>query len=207
MPQRVPGHSAPPPWVAEIGGGAHVFVARRNLRETGWSFHPAYVQRQGGLSMRKISILLLLTAFVFGGAAALALGEQSSHRFYRPDEIAWKDGPSSLPPGAKSALLDGDPSKDKPFAMRLKFPDRFRIMSHWHPKTERVTVISGTLNLGFGEKFDEHATHELPAGTFGYWTAGVRHFAWMKGETVLQLNSVGPWQLNYVNPADDPRKK
>ena len=80
-------------------------------------------------------------------------------------------------------------------------------MPHSHPKTERVTVISGTLNIGSGEKFDEQATHKLPAGTFGYWTPGVPHFAWTRGETVLQLNSVGPWQLNYVNPADDPRKK
>jgi hypothetical protein len=70
-----------------------------------------------------------------------------------------------------------------------------------------VTVISGSLNIGFGEKFDEKATHEMPVGTFGYWNTGVPHFGWMRGETVLQLNRVSPWTLTYVNPADDPRNK
>jgi hypothetical protein len=26
-------------------------------------------------------------------------------------------------------------------------------------------------------------------------------------ETVIQLHGVGPWQINYINPADDPRKQ
>ena len=157
--------------------------------------------------MKRLLMAVILGTAILAATAAQAPGQQSDHRFYRPAEIEWKDGPSSLPPGVKAVVLDGDPSKEEPFAIRLKFPDGYRVMPHWHPKTERVTVISGTLNLGFGEKIDENATHELPTGTFGYWTSGVPHFAWMKGETVLQLNSVGPWQLNYVNPADDPRKK
>jgi hypothetical protein len=27
------------------------------------------------------------------------------------------------------------------------------------------------------------------------------------GDTVVQLHGVGPWQINYVNPADDPRTR
>jgi len=131
--------------------------------------------------------------------------DATGHRIYTPDQIEWKDASNSLPPGARVAILDGDPNKSGPFAMRLKFPDGYRVMPHWHPMTERVTVISGTLNLGFGDQFDQSATHPLPPGTYGYWTPGVHHFAWMKGETVLQLNSIGPWKINYVNPADDPR--
>jgi len=157
--------------------------------------------------MKRLWLALILGSVMLAGTAVLAPSQQSGHYIYRPDEIQWKDGPASLPPGTKAALLDGDPSKHEPFALRLKFPDGYRVMPHSHPKTERVTVISGTLNIGFGEKFDEQATHKLPAGTFGYWTPGVPHFAWTRGETVLQLNSVGPWQLNYVNPADDPRSK
>ncbi|MDP9142236.1 MAG: cupin domain-containing protein, partial [Pseudomonadota bacterium] len=119
-------------------------------------------------------------------------GEMGLHS---PADIKWKDGPGSLPPGAKFAVLEGDPGKDGPFVMRLWFPDNFRILPHWHPKTERITVISGTFNLGMGEKFDQSATRAMPAGTYGFWGEGMRHFAWTKGETVLQLHGIGPWSI------------
>lgn len=122
-----------------------------------------------------------------------------------PSAIQWKDGPRSLPPGAKIAVLEGDPAKEGFFCMRLKLPDGYRIPPHTHPKTERLTVISGTFNFGMGEKFDQQAARAMPAGSFGYWPAGMKHFVWAKGETVVQLHGVGPWQIVYLNPADDPR--
>lgn len=127
--------------------------------------------------------------------------------FHTLAETAWKDGPASLPPGARFAVLEGDPTKDGPFVMRFFLPDGFRIQPHWHPKTERITVISGTFNLGMGEQFDAAKTRAMPTGTFGFWGPGMRHFAWAKGDTVLQLHGVGPWSITYVNPADDPRTK
>ena len=71
----------------------------------------------------------------------------------------------SLPAGAKVAVLEGDPSKEGFFTMRLLLPDGFKIQPHWHPKVEHVTVISGTFNVGMGEKFDQTATKAMPAGT------------------------------------------
>jgi quercetin dioxygenase-like cupin family protein len=127
-------------------------------------------------------------------------------RLSSPANIVWKDGPASLPSGAKMAVLEGDPGKEGFFTMRLWLPDGFRIPPHFHPKVERVTVIKGTFNFGMGEKFDQTATRELPEGTFGFWPAGMRHFAWAKGETILQLHGIGPWMITYVNPSDDPRK-
>jgi quercetin dioxygenase-like cupin family protein len=125
---------------------------------------------------------------------------------YPPDEQQWRDGPPSLPPGAKIVVLEGDPSvKGGYFALRLALPDGYRIPPHWHPVPERVTVISGTFHLGMGEEFDEQATRALPAGTFFTMPAEMRHFARAEGETVLQLNSIGPFEIHYVNPADDPR--
>lgn len=143
-------------------------------------------------------------------AAPLALGQGSPSpaaemSLYSPAEIQWKDGPGSLPAGAKFAVLEGDPTKEGPFVIRLRLPDGFRIPPHWHPKVERVTVLSGTFNLGMGETFDQAATRAMPAGTFGFWPAAMHHFAWAKGETILQLHGVGPWMITYVNPADDPR--
>ena len=82
-----------------------------------------------------------------------------------------------------------------------------KIAPHTHPQTERVTVLSGSLRLGMGDKFDpKHAT-ELTAGSYAALPPGMKHFAWAEGETIIQVNGEGPWVITYVNPDDDPRKK
>jgi quercetin dioxygenase-like cupin family protein len=113
--------------------------------------------------------------------------------------------PAALPAGAKMAVLEGDPTKEGPFVVRFQFPDGYHVAPHTHPKTERVTVISGVLHLATGEALDRNSAKELPAGSFGFWPAGMKHTAWSEGETIIQLHGIGPWQINYVNPADDPR--
>lgn len=131
---------------------------------------------------------------------------KSSHQgLYPPAEIQWKSGPASLPPGAKMAVLEGDPSKEGLFVMRIRVPDGYHIPPHTHPKTERVTVLSGTFKIAMGENLDRSAAQTLPAGAFGFWPAGMKHAAWAEGETEIQLHGVGPWAINYLNPADDPR--
>ena len=122
-----------------------------------------------------------------------------------PGQIEWRDGPPSMLPGAKMVVLEGDPAKEGFFTMRLKLPDGYRVAPHWHPKTERLTIIQGVVNLGTGDRFEAEATRALPAGTYSSMPPRMTHFAWMKGETILQLSSVGPWEIIYVNPADDPR--
>jgi quercetin dioxygenase-like cupin family protein len=131
--------------------------------------------------------------------------QSSEMRFYPPTSIEWKAGPAAIPPGAKMAVLEGDPTKEGPFVVRFQFPDGYHIPPHTHPKTERVTVVSGNLYLATGETLDRNDAKKLPAGSFGYWPAGMKHAAWSEGETVIQLHGIGPWQINYVNPADDPR--
>ena len=123
------------------------------------------------------------------------------------DQIKWQKGPPSLPKGAFIAVLEGNPTKEGPFVFRLKLPDGYQVPPHVHPKTERVTVISGTFYIGMGEKFDQNATRAMPAGTYGYWQAGMAHFVWAKGETVLQFHGIGPWSIHYIDPRDDPRKR
>ena len=162
-------------------------------------------------STRLFAPCLLAGATCFAAGAALAQhavhANDGEMGFHAPQEIQWKPGPASLPPGAKFAVLEGDPGKEGPFVMRLMLPDGMRVQPHWHPKVERITVISGVFNLGMGDAFDESKTRPMVAGAYGYWPANMRHFVWAKGETVLQLHGVGPWSITYVNPADDPRTK
>jgi len=134
-------------------------------------------------------------------------GSQVQWHFFKADHIAWRDGPSSLLPGAKIAILEGDPTKEGFFTMRLKLPSGYRVFPHWHPRTERLTIISGIMNLGTGKHFDPKATNPLSAGTYSSMPPKIAHFAWTSGETVIQLSSLGPWEVVYVNSADDPRMR
>jgi len=116
-------------------------------------------------------------------------------------QMQWRDGPPSLPAGAQMVVLDGDPAKNGSFTIRLKMPAGYKIPPHTHPAAERVTVISGAVHLGIGEKFDESAGRELEAGDFAVLPTGVPHFAWSPSEAVLQIHSEGPFQRRFVDPA------
>ncbi len=152
------------------------------------------------------SVVVILFAVFFDHARLAAEDTQSADmRLYTGETVEWKAGPAALPPGAKMAVLEGDPTKEGPFVVRFQFPDGYHVAPHTHPKTERVTVISGVLHLATGEALDRNSAKGLPAGSFGFWPAGMKHTAWAEGETIIQLHGIGPWQINYVNPADDPR--
>jgi quercetin dioxygenase-like cupin family protein len=138
-----------------------------------------------------------------GGAPSRA-----AHVMITPDEVKWGPAPPSLPPGFEMAVLRGDPAKaGQQFAIRARFPDGYRIPPHWHPTDENVVVIQGTFLIGLGDKFDESAIREMPAGSFLLMPQRVRHFATTRGETIIQVYGVGPFAVNYVNVADDPRHK
>lgn len=148
----------------------------------------------------------LVTALAVVLVSAAPHAEDKDHEIRTPADLKWVDGPASLRKGAKMVVVEGDPSKDGPFVLRIKLPDGFQIMPHTHPKDERVTVLAGMLYLGMGEKYDEKVAKEMPTGSFGRTGAGMKHFGFVKGETVLQLHGTGPWSIDYVNPADEPRK-
>ena len=129
------------------------------------------------------------------------------HQLFTPSSIKWADAPPILPPGAKTAVLDGDPGKAGYFAMRIKMPDGYKIMPHWHPNVERVTVISGTAHIGLGDTFDDSKGDAMPAGSYTSMRPHVHHYFWTTGETEIQISTIGPWKLVYIDPADDPSKK
>ena len=140
-------------------------------------------------------------------AASAPAHAADEHTIISAQEIKWAAGPPSIPAGAEAAVLYGNPGKDGLFALRLKMPKGYHIPPHTHPKPEVVTVISGTFRLGMGEKAKADKGRALPAGSFLALPPGMAHFAYADEDTVIQLNSTGPWSLTYINPADDPRKK
>jgi quercetin dioxygenase-like cupin family protein len=90
--------------------------------------------------------------------------------------------------------------------LRLKFPAGFVVPPHRHSKDEFVTVIAGTFAVAAGEKLDREAK-PLPPASFVHLPAGMPHFALAVTEAVVQINGTGPFDVTYVNPNDDPRKR
>jgi hypothetical protein len=141
--------------------------------------------------------------------AVLAGANESSadaihHTMVAPGDLEWSDVPS-LPHGAKIAVIEGPMSQPVPFTVRLKFPAHYRIPPHWHPAIERVTVLSGTLYMGTGERLEVQNSMALVPGSIMLVPPKSSHYAWTKEEVEVQLHGTGPWGVTYVDPADDPR--
>ena len=131
---------------------------------------------------------------------------QDHHATVQPDALKWSV-PAVYAPGAQIAVIKGDPSKEGLYVVRLKVPAGFKIAPHTHPNDENVTVLSGSFNIGTGEKPDETKGMSVKAGGYSYVPKGMAHYAWFTEETTLQLHGMGPQGVTYVNPTDDPRKK
>ena len=154
---------------------------------------------------QKLAALGMLTALASIGSGA-CWAQAPLHMMVTPEELNWTEV-GSLPAGAKVAVIEGPLTEAVPFTFRLKLPANYKIPAHWHPAIEHVTVISGTFHMGVGDKLDTSKTMPLTAGSVAIMQVKTPHFAWTKDETIIQIHGMGPWAINYVNPADDPRKK
>lgn len=122
-------------------------------------------------------------------------------------DLKWGPAPAVFPKGAQMAVLSGDPSKAGQFVIRLKMPAAYKIPAHHHPTDEYVTVVSGDLGLGMGDKLDPAKSAALTAGGFAMAPKDMNHYAFSKSGAVVQVSAEGPFAMTYVNPMDDPTKK
>jgi quercetin dioxygenase-like cupin family protein len=134
-----------------------------------------------------------------------AAAKGPAHVLLTPDDVKWGPAPPSVPPGAFVAVLDGDPTKAGPFTIRLKLPDGYKVAPHWHPTDEHLTVIQGTFRAGMGDAATEAGYKDFPPGSFITMPKQMHHFASAKGEMIVQVQSEGPFVVNYVNAADVPK--
>ncbi|MBN3786177.1 cupin domain-containing protein [Burkholderia sp. Ac-20353] len=149
--------------------------------------------------MKKILISLALIA------ATCSAGAQEAMKVIKADELVWKDHPFFK--GVKTAVLLGDPAKAETIIIRNKFPPNYRVAPHTHPYTEILTVISGRIGHGAGEKFEAKG-EMFPPGTVFVLPPGHAHYVWTGSEpATIQVEYVGPGGINFINPADDPRNK
>ena len=149
---------------------------------------------------------LSLGAAAILGVATHVSAQHPHHTVVHAGEIRWGAAPASLPPGAQASALLGNSAKEGPFVLRLKLPKGFVIPPHRHTKDEFVTVISGSFHVTAGEAVDRNAKGIKTSG-FVHLPAGMPHFAFTSEETIVQINGTGPFDVVYIDPKDDPRKK
>ena len=154
----------------------------------------------------KISTLVLSLAVVgftlHGGIASVAAAP--AHVLVPADKVQWGPAPAVFPAGAQIAVLEGNPAEKGTITLRLKFPANYAIPAHWHSMAERLTVLTGALNVGMGDKLDRKASQTLEPGGYVSLPAHMNHFAWTAMPTVVQISLEGPFDIVYVNPTDDP---
>jgi quercetin dioxygenase-like cupin family protein len=149
---------------------------------------------------------LLIPALLVFGALVLAGPAAAQHVMTPADDVKWSPAPPAFPKGAQIAVLNGDPSKEGLYVLRLKFPAGYKVAAHNHPNDENLTVVSGALRFGHGDKLDEQKGTLLKAGSFVMTPKGMNHYVAVAEDTVVQIHAIGPSGITYVNPADDPRK-
>lgn len=125
---------------------------------------------------------------------------------FQVDEMIWMPGPKTLPAGAEIMILSGDPGEEGVFTMRIKLPAGYKVMPHWHGADENVTIIKGKIKMGMGDKFDESNMKSYSVGGYVHMPAKMHHYAMAAEETIIQLHGMGPFNITYINPKDDPSK-
>ena len=150
--------------------------------------------------------LMMTAAAALPALAQAPAAHDMSHTTAAPGDLKWS-APAAYGAGAQIAVVKGDPTKEGMYVVRLKVPAGFKIGAHMHPNDENVTVLSGSINIGTGDKLDQSKGVALKAGGYSHVAKNMTHYAWFTEDTILQLHGMGPQGITYVNAADDPRKK
>ena len=122
-------------------------------------------------------------------------------------EVKWGAPPPVFPPGAKFAVIAGDPATTGLVTVRFEMPAGYKIPPHFHPTDEHVTVLKGSFSLGMGDVIDEAHALTLSPGGYAVAMANMHHYAYTTTGATIQVHMQGPFAITYVNPADDPGQK
>ncbi len=157
--------------------------------------------------MKRALLIAVASGLSIAAICRSAAADEPAHAVFSAADIRWSDAPPAMPPGAKAAVLYGDPGKPGLFVMRMKMPAGYVVPAHWHSNDEIVTVVSGSGAFGLGDKFDPKLLRPLSPGSVVVAPAKHNHFATTRTGMIIQVSAVGPFDITYVNPADDPRNK
>ena len=163
------------------------------------------VESHGVIESYRFKLALLAVGVVL---SVVAMAQQTAAPgvvALTPTEMTWASQGVFAVPGMEQLNLVGDPAKQGPYTLRLKFPKGFRIAPHTHPDSREVTIVSGTFATGYGETFDAAKLKILPAGSFYAEPANVPHYIEIKEDVILQVSGMGPSGRRFVGSTDGPK--
>ncbi len=141
-----------------------------------------------------------LAAPAFAADTGMGKGMGMGMTAMNKEDIKWMDTEAPFPKGAKTAVMQGDPSKPGIFTVRMKAPANYKVPAHWHSKDENLTVLSGTLYFGEGDNMKmQGAVHAIKAGGFHHVPAKTPHYVFTKAPVLLQVTGEGPFDMNYID--------
>jgi quercetin dioxygenase-like cupin family protein len=147
---------------------------------------------------------LVVAAVLMSQASAVAA---DSPLVRSAKDVKWGAPPPVLPPGAKFAVIAGNPAATGLVTVRLEMPAGYVIPPHFHPTDEHITVLKGSFSFGTGDVVDKTHALTLSPGGYGVAMANMHHYAYTTTGATIQVHLQGPFAITYVNPADDPSKK
>ena len=159
----------------------------------------------------RVALAALSTALVFptiahAQAKTPAKAENKAMKKDDGPKLKWGPAPAVFKPGAKLAVVSGDPMAAGQYVVQLSMPSNYRIAPHFHPTDEHLKIVKGEFKVGMGDKMDAKAMKALKVGDTITAPATMHHYAETKGKTIVEVSGTGPFQLTYVNPADMPKQ-
>jgi quercetin dioxygenase-like cupin family protein len=151
------------------------------------------------LGYRRLSGWLLLAVAATAQADADRVGFADPLR----SNVPWISDPA-IAPGGLSAVAAGDPRKAGPYVFMIRFPADEQVSPHSHPETRIYTVVSGTIYVGFGSRFDAAKTTVHAPGSRFVVPAGVQHFSMTTAApATVEVDGVGPTATDYAAAPND----
>lgn len=143
--------------------------------------------------VKKIFLLLLPALFVMNISAQTILDNKSIQ--LNEKDLKWMSGMQ----GALITVLEGDPNSDSLYTIRLKIPANYIVKPHWHTSNERVTILSGSVYVGFGNRVDKNNSVKFTVGGYYVNPPDLHHFVWTDEASEIQITGIGPWVVNYAD--------
>ena len=150
-----------------------------------------------GIPIGRTALAVAACAILTAAAAfAIAQDRTLQRTMMRPGDLQF----TAKPNGTYQANVVGDVAKPGPYAARTRLPAGLRIPPHFHPEDRIVLVVSGTLYVSYGEKFDETKMTALPPGSVFTEPGREPHFTWAKdGDVVLHVTGMGPTATTWLD--------
>lgn len=137
--------------------------------------------------MLKTFAVMAASAVILAFSPSLLARDFASVRVV-PSELTWRD----MGEGVQFAPITGSERTEGVYVYRVTFPKGHRNVPHYHSDERVITIMQGSLYVGYGTVFDEGQMKKLTAGSVFTEPKDQPHFVWAKDETVvLQVMGTG----------------